>query len=57
MTWQLIETLPRDEEGCAPFPVVVAWLYENPFGNFWEYDIDETVDCATHWMRLPEPPK
>jgi hypothetical protein len=57
MTWQPIETLPRDEDGHAPFHVVVAWHFERFGRGWWEYSTDEAVDCATHWMRLPEPPK
>ena len=58
MTWQPIETMPRDEDGVAPFPVVVAWrVVMDGVGSWWEFDTDELTDSATHWMPLPEPPK
>lgn len=56
--WHLIETMPRDIDGYAPFPVVVAWKFSLPGQTaFWQFCTDEMNTCATHWMRLSEPPE
>jgi len=58
MTWQPIETMPRDDDNCAPFDVVVAWRVDMPrVGAWWEYSTDELTVSATHWLRLPAPPE
>lgn len=69
MTWQPIETAPKDREillGDGGFCVQGVWddVDYNEFTGSYLYDwtygpaeIDPTNWRPTHWRELPEPPK
>lgn len=52
--WRPIETAPKDDL------VLVAWKVRmTDVGAWWEFEIEraDSIDYATHWMPLPEPPE
>ena len=71
MTWQPIETAPRDETPVLLFyapsetygrpasgGIIEGWYFSSPkqIDDGWE-TIVGSIGEPTHWMPLPEPPK
>lgn len=66
MTWQPIETAPRDGRHLLLFPNYENWprptvgRWADEYGGLW-YMAEVGTLCGlwkpTHWMPLPEPPK
>lgn len=65
MTWQPIETAPKggspvllwctDICGLNGHVSVGTW-HEAYGGSWWDRGMEYTLDHASHWMPLPEPP-
>lgn len=61
MTWQPIETAPKDCSDCIFFTPqdggkqIISFLYQD--GQRLEMGHNHVAQQFTHWMPLPNPPK